>query len=206
MNRKFIIIIVLAGMAGILFYTFRSHTPKKDISYREKIETERQEKDESFKTDDDSPLTDDQKTTFTHLQYFPVNEKYRIKADFEKNNREQTITMNTSTEEDRQYLVYGKVHFHLDGKELNLTIYKPVDMDEEYFFLPFFDATSAETTYGSGRYLDPEIKGGTAILDFNEAYNPYCAYNHNYSCPIPPRENYLSTPILAGEKLPDFEH
>ena len=107
----------------------------------------------------------------------------------------------------REYYVFGNVHFHLEGKELDLTVYKPVKSKSDYLFIPFYDATSADLTYGGGRYVEPVlVEGGKIEIDFNLAYNPYCAYNHTYRCPIPPQENSLDVSILAGEKLPEFVH
>jgi uncharacterized protein (DUF1684 family) len=88
---------------------------------------------------------------------------------------------------------------------LDLTVYKSVHSEEEYLFIPFYDLTSADITYGGGRYVEPNlIDGGTLEIDFNLSYNPYCAYNHNYRCPIPPQSNNLNVSILAGEKIPEF--
>jgi uncharacterized protein (DUF1684 family) len=86
-------------------------------------------------------------------------------------------------------------------------VYRPVRKDSEYLFMPFYDKTSADITYGGGRYVEPEeLTNGRLLIDFNLAYNPYCAYNATYRCPIPPRENSLDVRILAGEKAPEFDH
>jgi hypothetical protein len=86
-------------------------------------------------------------------------------------------------------------------------VFKPVKEDVEYLFIPFYDKTSGDVTYGGGRYVEPEMLDNTTIeIDFNMAYNPYCAYNHTYRCPIPPGDNNLDVSILAGEKIPDFVH
>ena len=107
----------------------------------------------------------------------------------------------------REYYVFGNVHFHLDGKELDLTVYKPVKSEKEYLFIPFYDKTCGDLSYGGGRYVEPVLQNNGLIeIDFNLAYNPYCAYNHTYRCPIPPQENNLDVSILAGEKIPDFNH
>ena len=112
--------------------------------------------------------------------------------------------METSTGEMRLYRRYGRITFQVNGEEAQLTIYS--DPHGQDFFLPFRDATSGKETYGAGRYLDNHRPALTPLandqfqIDFNFSYNPYCAYNPHYSCPLPPRENWLSVPIEAGEK------
>jgi uncharacterized protein (DUF1684 family) len=114
--------------------------------------------------------------------------------------------METSTGDEREQYRWGRVQFEVDGQLAELKIYS--DYDGEALFLPFKDQTHGRETYGAGRYLDNHRPGLRRIgadqieLDFNYAYNPYCAYSPNYSCPLPPRENWLAVPIRAGEKLP----
>jgi uncharacterized protein (DUF1684 family) len=107
--------------------------------------------------------------------------------------------MQTSTGDVRSYLRWGRVHFSVDDQPAELTLfYSP---ESGYFFLPFMDATSGQETYGAGRYLEPHMVDETRVqIDFNLAYSPFCAYNENYSCPIPPAENRLKVRIEAGEK------
>ena len=118
--------------------------------------------------------------------------------------------MPTTTHRTPKYVKYGEVYFTIDGVGLQLNVYQslPVSQDPEfvdYLFLPFTDLTSGDGSYGGGRFLDTTIpKGDTIVLDFNKAYNPYCAYNSAYSCPIPPKENDLLVRVEAGVKA--FEH
>jgi len=204
MNKKVLVLIVLLGLIAVTVYNFIGASTTTE-GYIDKITAERQEKDEMFKHADDSPLTEEQKEIFSSLNYFPVSEKYRINAEFRKNPIEQIIKMAITDGSQREYYIYGNAHFHLSGKELNLTVYKSVKSEVDYLFIPFYDVTSAELTYGGGRYVEPEvIDGGTLEIDFNLAYNPYCAYNHTYRCPIPPQDNNLDVSILAGEKIPEF--
>jgi len=206
MNRRILILIIILGAVAIIVYNFRGASPTTDGYIRE-IESGRQEKDDYFKNPEDSPLTDEQIPVFEKLSYFPVSEKYKVKAELQINPQQQKIKMAITDGSQREYLIYANAHFHLDGKELDLTVFKPVDEDLEYLFIPFFDKTSSELTYGGGRYVEPELlDDGQLEIDFNLAYNPYCAYNHTYRCPIPPRENNLEVSILAGEKKPDFVH
>ncbi|NJN24639.1 MAG: DUF1684 domain-containing protein [Cyclobacteriaceae bacterium] len=204
MNKKILILAVGIALAGILFYTFKGTSPITE-GYVEKIETARAETNDFLKNAEDSPLTDSQKAAFTTLNYFPIAEKYRVKSDFQLSQRQQIIQMGISDGSQKAYLVFGHAHLHLEGKELNLTVYKPLQDDADYLFIPFYDHTSAELTYGGGRYVEPELADdGALIIDFNLAYNPYCAYNPSYKCPIPPPENRLDVSVLAGEKNPDF--
>ncbi len=204
MSKKALYLIIAVALVGITIYTFQG-TSKNAEGYIEKIEADRYEKNQHFKTSEESPLTEEQKVQFTSLSYFPVVEKYKVIAEFHKNSREQIIKMAISDGSQREYIVFGNAHLHLSGKELNLTVYKPTEGEEDYLFIPFYDLTSADITYGGGRYVEPELKeSNTLIIDFNLAYNPYCAYNHTYRCPIPPQENNLEVSVLAGEKNPDF--
>lgn len=206
MNRKFFVAIVLAGFFVIIAYNFRSAFVVTG-DYRDQILRDREEKDEMFRKSEDSPLTAEQKEVFKTLSYFPVSEKYVVRGEFRRNASPKIIKMAITDGTQREYFVFGNVHFHLDGKELDLLVYKPVKEESDYLFIPFYDKTSADLTYGGGRYVEPVlIDNSTLQIDFNLAYNPYCVYNHTYRCPIPPSENNLDVSILAGEKMPDFVH
>lgn len=107
--------------------------------------------------------------------------------------------MQTSTGDAQDYLRIGRVRFHVKGEEATLQVYRAVRGSG--YFIPFLDATAPAETYGAGRYLEPEIiRDGILRVDLNLAYNPYCAYNEHWSCPLPPQENRLSVRIEAGEK------
>ena len=158
----------------------------------------RQEKDHFFKHDGQSPLTREQRKAFTGLTYFPENADLRLEAAVEPAQTKETIQMQTSTGEVQAYQKYGRFKFAVDGQEAELTIYS----GDNGYFLPFADALAGGETYGAGRYLEPEpLGGGKFLVDFNLAYNPYCAYNPNWSCPIPPKENRLTVAVRAGEKV-----
>lgn len=206
MNKKILFLVVVVGVIAITIYNFRGASTLTE-GYEEQVLAKRAETNVEFKEAEDSPLTDEQKTNFSSLNYFPIAEKYRVRAEFHRNSREQIVKIDITDGSQREYYVYGNAHFHLEGKELDVTVYKPVKTETDYLFIPFYDATSADLTYGGGRYVEPVIKeNGSLEIDFNLAYNPYCAYNHTYRCPIPPQENSLNVSILAGEKIPDFVH
>jgi uncharacterized protein len=171
-------------------------------SFEEELRNLRREKDLFFKTDIDSPIPPEQRSTFHGLNYYPPDKVFRVHARLTRLDRPEPFIIATSTGDPQTYLKYGKVEFEIQGSKMLLFVYKSAeDPFSKSLFIPFRDATSGSETYGSGRYLDLEEQGGDDYeLDFNNAYNPYCAYNSSYTCPIPPRENILSVRILAGEK------
>jgi uncharacterized protein (DUF1684 family) len=162
------------------------------------LETFRAEKDRFFATHPQSPLTHEQRHDFNGLEYFPENEDLRLEVEVEKLPEREQILMQTSTGDVQEFIRYGKLQFWVEGEEAELTIYA----NQHGFFLPFVDSLAGVETYPAGRYLDPEpLDDGRFLIDFNLAYNPYCAYNELYSCPLPPAENRLKVPIRAGEKI-----
>ncbi|MCA9865632.1 MAG: DUF1684 domain-containing protein [Anaerolineales bacterium] len=152
-----------------------------------------------------SPLDDDQRDAFRGLNYYEDNPALKLTVTVERlPAAEPLIEMETSTGDARPFRRWGTFGFVVDGQPARLTLYS--DPSGEEFFLPFRDATSGDETYGAGRYLDNnrpglEQAGESAFeIDFNYAYNPYCAYSPSFSCPLPPRDNWLAVPIRAGEK------
>ncbi|HEX4371988.1 MAG TPA: DUF1684 domain-containing protein [Puia sp.] len=143
------------------------------------------------------------------LKFFPIDEAYRVYADFEKVNDEAGFSMNTSSGKIHKYFKYGKVTFMLKNKTYHLFIYQSerllkTEKYKDYLLLPFTDSTSGNESHGSGRYVDfrtGDIHNNLLEIDFNKAYNPSCAYEAGYSCPIPPKENDLELAVNAGEKL-----
>jgi uncharacterized protein (DUF1684 family) len=152
-----------------------------------------------------SPIPHDQRLDFHGLNYYAPNSDliFQVAVDRFPYN-EPLIEMETSTGDIRPYRRYGRFTFSVNGEEAQLTIYSDLHADD--FFLPFRDATSGKETYGAGRYLDnhrpalQQLSDDIFIVDFNYAYSPYCAYQSIYSCPLPPHENLLNVPIVAGEK------
>lgn len=153
-----------------------------------------------------SPLLKKDLKTFKALDFYPINGSFFVNAKFIRTPDEKPFEMPTTTSRKPMYVKYGEAHFSIDGKKFKVNIYQSLDLKkiEEYkdaLFLPFTDLTSGVDSYGGGRYIDLKIpQGDTISIDFNTAYNPYCAYNHKYSCPIPPQENDLAIEIKAGVK------
>ena len=143
------------------------------------------------------------------MSFFPVNEKYRLNCRFERTMNSPWFRMESSGPIKKNYRVYGIIHFTINDTVVTLNIYQSQDLMttkeyKDHLFIPFTDATSGEETYESGRYIDLEIKdiaNDKVLIDFNKAYNPYCAYvSGKYNCPIPPAENRLIVAIRAGER------
>jgi uncharacterized protein len=152
----------------------------------------------------ESPLKESDFKTFKGLDFFSINMVYCVEAKFIKTPNQPLFVMPTTGSRKPEYVKYGEVHFTMKGKAIILNIYQSTDLakTEKYknhLFLPFTDLTNGSQTYGGGRYIDLEIPTGNSItIDFNKAYNPYCAYNEKYSCPIPPKENDIKIEIFAG--------
>ena len=176
-----------------------------DISkWKEEIERERREKDWFFAEHWQSPIPPEDRVRFEGLEYFPPDPKYRFEIELHEHEDRRTIKMSYTGGEVKEFIRWGEFRFEVDGQEAVLQAYKG-DEDEEKLFVPFRDATSGKETYGAGRYIDLEPERdmtpeGKWILDFNRAYNPWCAYSEMYTCPFVPPENWLKVPIRAGEK------
>lgn len=162
----------------------------------------RREKDQYFGQDPGSPLTIEQRRGFQGLDYFDENPGLRFKLKPEPTKSDDIVPLQTSTGDLARFTRWGKLSFSVDGIPIKLTVFQ--DTDNGSLFLPFTDATTGGETYGEGRYLEVEVLGDDAcLIDFNYAYNPYCAYNDGWSCPLTPQENRLAVPIRAGEKVFD---
>jgi uncharacterized protein (DUF1684 family) len=162
------------------------------------IQAMRAEKDEFFGAHPQSPLTGEQKQNFEGLRYFDENPALRLEVQLDEFPQKERIEMQTTTGDTQSYERFGRFRFSVEGRDQELTVFR----GPHGFFLPFVDALAGRETYPAGRYLEPEpLPGGRLLVDFNLAYNPYCAYNEMWSCPITPLENRLQAPIRAGEKL-----
>lgn len=158
----------------------------------------RRAKDEFFANDDNSPLTPEQREHFHGLSYFPENSELRLEIPVQPFQEQEKLQLPTSTGDVKTYTRYGRFAFQVEGERAELTLFG----SPHGFFLLFIDVLAGQETYGAGRYLDPEqLPNGSFLIDFNLAYNPYCAYNEMWNCPIPPAENRLTVPVRAGEKI-----
>lgn len=162
-----------------------------------------------FKDATTSPLKEKDRKKFMGLDFFEVDSSFVVYGAFTRAEGENVFKMKTTTDRLPEYIKYGEVEFEINGRPFKLNVYQNLELVKkpeymDYLFMPFLDKTNGNESYGGGRYIDLRIPDGdTIIIDFNEAYNPYCAYNEKYSCPIVPRENYLDIEIKAGVKAFD---
>ena len=153
-----------------------------------------------------TPLSKDDLAKFKKLDFFEIDSAFLVKAHFLRTPAEAPFKMETTTNRKPVYVKYGELYFSIKRKDFKLDVFQNQELisDPEYYnylFLPFTDLTNGETTYSGGRYLDLRIPEGDSIfLNFNKAYNPYCAYNGDFSCPIVPAENNLEIAVTAGVK------
>lgn len=168
----------------------------------EKLKAFRAQRDQFFKGDSNSPLKEIDRKKFKGLHYYPTDLKYAMVGVIQRYPSEPKplyVNLPTSMNKEKKYVKYGSFRFKLEGKEYVLQIYRPLGGGD--LFLPFKDKTSGKETYSEGRYLNIEpMPEGKVLIDFNRAYNPFCAYNTRYTCPFPSRENWLDIEIRAGEK------
>ena len=203
--KKFLIPLLIIAVVSIVIYTVQGSGSQEEIrnkKFVEEIQQERRDKDSYMELDEQSPLSPEQKKQFRGLQYFEPDPSWRIEARVEENKEKELLTLPTSDNKQKPFKKWGYAIFEKDGQEHRLLLLEAAyGVAEEGLFLPFSDATSANETYGAGRYLDLEMpKRKKLTIDFNKAYNPYCAYSDDYSCPFPPKENNLPIAVNAGEK------
>jgi uncharacterized protein (DUF1684 family) len=168
------------------------------------LERQRENKDEYFGSDPHSPIPPEEREDFEGLSYYPPDPDYRFVDELDEFDEKESVVVGTSTGGEQEYLVWGEFHVEIDGEPVSIQAYKG-DSEEDRLWVPFRDETSGEETYGAGRYIDLEADthrtgDGEWVLDFNQAYNPTCAYSDRYECPLPPTENWLDVRIEAGEK------
>lgn len=203
MLRKISLSVLLSfGFLIAFAQTPESTMVRENENYRDSLNTE-------FKNLETTPLTKNDFDDFTGLNFFPIEIDYYIKAKFVRTPGQEPFKMATTTDEFKVYEKYGEVYFSLYGENIVLNVFQSHALREtekyrNYLFLPFRDKTNGEETYGGGRYLELWIpKGDSITVDFNKAYNPYCVYNVKYSCPLVPKENWMTVPVYAGVK--DFK-
>lgn len=191
----------------IFVLLFMSSLKSIGQDYKAKITSFRQNYIQEFLQDNGSPL---KAADIQFLRFYDADSTYKVIANVSiLSNQDPFVISTFSTGTGGKHLRYAVVKFTLNGKPMELTVYRNLSLSnipayKDYLFLPFTDETNGTTTYGGGRYIDlheGDFKNGTLELDFNKAYNPYCAFGGNYVCPKPPSENNLSIAIAAGEKM-----
>jgi len=197
MNVKYLICALFLGY-GL--------TTLAQSTYEAEIRQWQKELNEEFSDPDSSPLTAKEIKKFKGLEFYPINEAYRVQATLEILQNQQPFTIPTSSQQQKVFVKYAIARFELMGQAFEFPLYQSLQLQQseeykDYLFAPFTDETNGFETYGGGRYMDLRIpEGNTLVIDFNKAYNPSCAYSPNYNCPIPPRENDLTLEVKAGVK------
>lgn len=196
------ILTLLVAIVIIAAFAYTLTSTDSPEAYIEKVEAERERQFKFIRFNAESPLTESQKQSFTKLEFYPIDPTYKVKALMVpiENKKVREVPLTDGSKE--RYIEHSWAEFEIQGKPQRLLLMQSMDeSDKRNFFLAFADETSGVETYGGGRYINARQDGKSSItLDFNLAYNPYCAYNPDYACPIPPRENILEIPIPAGEK------
>ncbi|WKN44795.1 DUF1684 domain-containing protein [Tunicatimonas pelagia] len=201
MNKVVLAVVGLVSVA-ILVYALQGGESEED--YTERILKERENIRNFLRGSDESPFAPDS-VQFKELSYYEPNPAYQVAARLKRVEDHKLLTLPTSDGKDEKYIRYGYADFEIEERPQRLLVLQPFEQQQPpMLFVAFADATSGEETYGGGRYLNVEMPSRTGqktlSLDFNLAYNPYCAYNPTFSCPLPPRENVLDIPIPVGEK------
>lgn len=199
-SRNILILGVIAVIAIAVGYTLTA--TESPEAYLEKVEKERERQFKYLKYNIESPLTELQKKELRALEHYPIDPKYKVRAKMVPVEDRRMLELPMTDGSIEKYLKHSWAEFEWEGKMIRLLLLQAAkEQDKRNFFLAFADATSGSETYGGGRYLNLRQDGKNSItIDFNLAYNPYCAYNPDFACPLPPRENILEVGILAGEK------
>ena len=187
----------------IVFGYFLKDLVFNDNQYATRLRKARKEKSDSFRRLQGSPLSQEQRNVFDSLRYYAPNVAYRVEAQLEPFSQRDTVEIPLTDGKADKYLRWGRASFTLDNQPQKLTLFLKADGKDSTLFVPFTDKTNGFATYGGGRYLDaakPAAGDTEVTLDFNEAYNPFCAYNDGFACPVPPQDNRLAVEIKAGEQ------
>ncbi len=206
--RKILWAASLLAVISLLIYNFSgSSTPpaaaETGAAYAAQVRQARAQKDAAFRTAATSPIPAAQRAAFGGLRYFKPDAAYRVVARLTRAAGLAPIPLALTGGAADAYVRWGTAEFELGGQPQKLNLLQKQG-DTKELFVPFTDPTNGEQTYGGGRYLDLPVPASEATeitLDFNAAYSPFCAYNHDYSCPRPPADNRLTVPVLAGEQV-----
>lgn len=201
---RFVVALAVASLITRPVQAPQQPAPLSQTAHAQAVAAFQQELNAEYSDPARTPLPAADQRRFTGLPFFPADYSYYVEARLVRDSTSAPFAMKVSTPRVAMYRKYGELHFTLQGQPLKLTVYESLSLKqkpgyEDYLFLPFTDPSNGHETYGGGRYLDLRVPAGNVIwLDFNRAYNPFCAYSNGYSCPIPPAENRLPLPIRAG--------
>jgi uncharacterized protein (DUF1684 family) len=204
MKKIGIVILVLHSVSGF--------AQTDSLKALQEIATFQKELNDEYRDKATSPLEDKDRRKFKGHRFYPPNLAYRVKAKLIVTEGTPFFPMKTTTAQMKSDRIYGYVEFDVAGSHFRMPVYQSQDLMKtteyaDYLFFPFTDLTNGKETYMGGRYIDLRIpvSGDTLVIDFNRAYNPYCAYSHRYSCPLVPAENQMDVAIPAGVRLGDRE-
>ena len=190
------------AIIGIIFYSLND-TKISASAYLAQLNKLRHDKNQTFRQGENSPLETTQKANFDSLKYYPGDKALAVTATIARTEKPDTALLPMSDNKKEKYLRWGTAKFTLNSAPQQLLLFLKANGTDSTLFVPFTDLSNGHETYGGGRYLDvalPKANETELTLDFNRAYNPYCAYNNAYSCPVPPAENRLQAAIAGGEK------
>ena len=185
--------------------SLKSMDPEDERAWKQAVEQNRERKERYFRENQRSPIPPELRgADFPGLDYYEVDSDYRYELELERYDDPETVTVETTADGEQTYRRVGQFRFEVDGNEVSLDAFEPTDGSDR-LWVPFRDATSGDETYGAGRYIDLEpeenkIGDDAWVLDLNRAYNPTCAYNPAYECPLVPSSNWLDVPLEAGER------
>ncbi len=193
-------------MGWSLLASARVYSQATDTTFAQTIAAHRAHYKQEFITEKRSPLS--AKDT-AHLDFYPADISWKVTAAFTRTENAEPFEMPTYSGLTKKFVTYGTITFTVHGASYTLAIYRNLKLSadpayKDHLFLPFKDATNTKGTYGGGRYIDlreSDIRDGQVTIDFNKAYNPWCAYSDGFNCPVPPRENHLRVAVEAGEKM-----
>ena len=207
MNLRYLFPIIILLILITFIYSFLDDSAKME-DYLEEVQKKRQGIIDFMENDPDSPFHKKGEIEYMGLNFFDIDPTYNVKARIEKLQSPIPFDIQMTDGETAKYFKYAIAHFTIDNKSQKLFLLKSESFfDEPWLFLPFYDETSADETYGGGRFLNVEYHDEKEIyIDFNLAYNPYCAYTDSYRCPIPPAENKVTVKIPAGERNYKVHH
>jgi uncharacterized protein (DUF1684 family) len=175
--------------------------PEDQETWARALARYREEKDHFFVASPDSPLPGSERHVFGGLRYFDPDPTLRFETKLQRHTNPEAVMVSTSRGTRQLYNRMGYFDLVMEGAPVRVHAYQSAERDDPSLFIPFRDATSGKESYGAARYLDFGVEHDDQyVVDFNYAYNPYCAYSEDYVCPLPPPENWLKVPVRAGER------
>ncbi len=194
-------------MIYLAIFSTQSKAQTETISPEQEIHSFQKELNEEFKDAKKSPLKGDDFKNFESHTFYPIDLSFRVVVKLKVISDSPFLPMKTTSSRIKDHRIYAFAEFILKGKSFSIPVYQSKDLlakkeYADYLFFPFTDLTNGKETYGGGRYIDLRIPktGDQIVIDFNKAYNPFCAYSSGYSCPLVPSENNLDLEVFAGVK------